>query len=54
MDGVFAARINLRSATLTFRQLVFARHWPTLASHTIEIRPIGTGRVDLDAFVVLR
>ena len=37
-----------------FRQLLFARHWATLATHSVEIRPIGTGRVDIDAFVVLR
>ena len=39
----------------TFRQLVFARHFAaTRTTHTIEIRPTGTGRVDIDAFVVLR
>ena len=27
---------------------------PTLASHTLEIQPVGDGRVDIDGFVVLR
>ena len=54
VDGVFASRVNLRATSTMYRQLIFARHWATLASHTIEIRPIGTGRVDIDAFVVLR
>ena len=51
---MFASRVGLKATTTMFRQLIFTRHWPTLASHTIEIRPIGTGRVDIDAFVVLR
>jgi hypothetical protein len=54
VDGVFASRVNLRATATMYRQLIFTRHWPTLTSHTIEIRPIGTGRVDIDAFVVLR
>ena len=54
VDGSLASRINLRAPSTTFRQLIFARHWATLGTHTIEIRPIGTGRVDIDAFVVLR
>ncbi len=51
---MFASRVGLRATATSWRQLIFARHWPTLAIHTIEIRPIGTGRVDIDAFVVLR
>ena len=54
VDGVFASRVNLRATPTRYRQLVFTRHFASLASHTIEIRPIGTGRVDIDAFVVLR
>jgi hypothetical protein len=54
VDGVFAARVNLRATSTLYRHLGFTRHWPTLASHTIQIRLIGTGRVDIDAFVVLR
>jgi hypothetical protein len=54
VDGVFASRINLKATSKIYHQLIFARHLATLATHTIEIRPIGTGRVDIDAFVVLR
>ena len=54
VDGVFVSRINLRASSTTYRQLVFARRFPTLGAHTIEVRPIGSGRVDIDAFAVLR
>ena len=54
VDGIFASRINLRSTSTVFRQLLFARHWATLATHSVQIRPTGTGRIDIDAFVVLR
>jgi hypothetical protein len=54
IDGVLAATINLRSTSTTYRQLVFQRHFSTLATHTIEIRPMGTGRIHLDAFLFYR
>jgi hypothetical protein len=52
IDGVFAATVNLHASSTTYRQLVFARHFTTLGSHTIELRPAGGGRVYLDAFLV--
>jgi hypothetical protein len=36
------------------RKLVFSRQFTSLATHTIEVRPVGDGRVYLDAFLVLR
>jgi hypothetical protein len=54
IDGVFAATVNLRSTSTSYRQLVFQRHFPTLGSHTIEIRPIGGGPINLDAFLIYR
>jgi len=53
VDGVLAGTINLRATKTTYRQLVFLRHFATLSRHTIELRPTGTGRVDLDAFATL-
>ena len=32
----------------------FSTLFPTLGTHTIELRLTGNGRVDLDAFVILR
>jgi len=54
VDGVLIATVDLDTTTDSFRQLVFARHFSSLAQHTLEIRPLGDGRVDLDAVVVLR
>jgi hypothetical protein len=54
IDGAFAATVNLHSTATSYRQLVFQRHFPTLGTHTIEIRPIGGGRIYLDAFLIYR
>lgn len=54
IDGVLSATINLRSSPATYRQLVYQRHFSTLSSHRIEIRPIGGGRVYLDAILLYR
>jgi hypothetical protein len=51
---VLEATISLRSSSVRYRQVVFARRFATLGWHTIEVRPVGNGRVDLDAFAVLR
>ncbi len=54
IDGVLASTINLRSSSTKYRQLLWKQHFATLASHVIELRAIGGGRVDFDAFVALR
>ena len=54
IDGILVATVNLRSSSSQYRQLVFHRHFSTLGTHRFEIRPIGTGRVDLDAFLLFR
>ena len=54
IDGSLAATIDLHKASAKYRKLVFSRHFASLATHTIEIRPVGNGRVYLDAFLVLR
>jgi hypothetical protein len=54
VDGVLVTTVNLRSSSTLYRQLVFARHFTTPGAHTVEIRPMGGGRVDIDAFTVLR
>ena len=51
-DGVKVATVDLR-ATSAFRRIVFRRNLSG-GTHTIQIRPLGGGRVDVDAFVVLR
>ena len=54
VDGTLVATIDLDRTTTKYRKLVFARHFPTLAPHTLEIQPVGDGRVDIDGFVILR
>jgi hypothetical protein len=33
---------------------VYSIAFDSVGSHTIEIRPAGNGRIDLDAFVIFR
>jgi hypothetical protein len=54
IDNVVVATISLKASTTTYRQLVFSRHFSSLGAHTIEIRPVGDGRVYLDAFLIMR
>jgi hypothetical protein len=54
VDGVLETTISLRSSSFRYRQVVYTRRFSTLAKHTIEIRLVGNGRVDIDAFAVLR
>jgi hypothetical protein len=54
IDGALAATVNLRSTSTTYRQVVFQRHFSTLGSHRIEIRPVGGGQINLDAFLDYR
>ena len=56
VDGVHHATISLHAAETTRRRIVFVAHWPSQASHTIEIVVVGTAghpRIDVDAFVHL-
>jgi hypothetical protein len=54
IDNVVVATINLRASTTTYRQVVYAKHFSSLGTHTIEVRPAGGGRVYLDAFLIMR
>ena len=54
IDGVLATTVSLRSTSTTYRRLVFQRHFSGLATHTIEVRPIGGGRIYLDVFLAYR
>jgi hypothetical protein len=51
---IIAATISLHSTSTVYRQVVFSKHFGSLASHTIEVRPIGGTRIYLDAFLVMR
>ena len=54
IDGVYRRTVSLRASTGRSRVVVFSESFATLGTHTIEIRLSGNGRVDIDAFVILR
>jgi hypothetical protein len=54
VDGVKVATVSLKKTATAYRQLVWSRHFASAGAHTVELRPLGDGRVDLDALVVLK
>ena len=54
IDGVYRGTVSLRSSTNKSRVVDYSITFPTVGTHTIELRLRGNGRVDLDAFVILR
>ena len=54
IDGVYRATISLRASVNRSRVVAWSTTFTKVAAHTIEIRLSGNGRVDVDAFVVLR
>jgi hypothetical protein len=61
LDGARVATLDLYSASVQTRQVVFTRSWPASGAHTLVIRALGQKRpaatnsyVDVDAFVVMR
>ena len=54
VDGVYRTTVSFRTATNHGRVVMYSTTFATLGTHTIELRLSGNGRVDLDAFVILR
>ena len=54
VDGLYRGTISFRSATNHGRVVMYSASFATPGTHTIELRLSGNGRVDLDAFVILR
>jgi hypothetical protein len=54
IDGVQVATIDLDAGATQYRRLVFRKGFAGSGAHSIEIRPLGDGRVEIDAFIVLR
>jgi subtilisin len=54
IDGVSRLKISFRASGGNSRVIVYATTFATLGTHTIEVRLSGNGRVDIDAFVILR
>jgi subtilisin len=54
VDGTYRTTISFWASTTKPRQVLFSAAWVTPATHTIEIRAVGDGAAELDAFVILR
>ena len=54
IDGEVVRTVDLEAGSVRYRRLVFRHHLPGDGQHVLEIRALGDGRVDVDAFVVLR
>jgi subtilisin family serine protease len=54
VDGVYQGAFWFRSTTARNRQTIYSIAFPSSGAHTIELRPVGNGRIDLDAFVIFR
>jgi hypothetical protein len=54
LDGESIGVVDLRADEVQYRRIVFRHHLAELGSHRLEIRALGDGRVDVDAFLVLR
>ncbi|HET7030843.1 MAG TPA: hypothetical protein VFI34_10055 [Candidatus Limnocylindrales bacterium] len=53
VDGRLITTVNLHATATTYRRSVFARSWTAVGTHTIRVVAY-TGRLDVDAFLVLR
>jgi hypothetical protein len=57
IDGRYLTTLDLESASMDYRQVVWAKRWASSGSHTLKLVVVGTAdrpRVDVDAFLVLR
>ncbi len=54
IDGVYRGTISLRSSINRNRGVAWSLTFATVKARLIEIRVVGNGRVDVDAFVILR
>jgi hypothetical protein len=55
VDNVLiGSTINEKSSSTLYRRVLWAMHFSSLGTHTIRIVVSGTGRLDIDAFLVLR
>ena len=54
LDGAVVKTVDLAADSVRYRRIVFRQQVDADTKHVLEIRPIGDGRVDVDAFIVLR
>ena len=54
IDGVLRGTVDLDAAKTRFRRVVFRASWGASGTHSISIRAVGDGRIDLDGLELLR
>jgi hypothetical protein len=54
VDGVLRGTVDLDAGKTRFRRVVFRAIWAASGRHSISIRVLGHGRVDVDGFELLR
>jgi hypothetical protein len=54
VDGVLAATVNLHASSTAYRQIAYRKTGLALGTHTLQIRVVGDGRVDVDGFEILK
>jgi subtilisin family serine protease len=54
VDGVYRGVVSFRSSRNQSRKVVFTTALSSLGTHSIQLRLVGNGRVDLDTFVIFR
>lgn len=54
VDGALAKVVDLRRASTQSRVVVFSTAWTTKAAHRVRIVVVGSKRVDIDGFIVVR
>jgi len=54
VDGVYRGAVSFRFGLNRSRRVVYTAALTSLRAHTIQMRLVGNGRVDLDTFVIFR
>lgn len=54
IDGVVQNEVDTFNWDAAPRLLLAARHWDSAGPHTVGLRVLGDGQIDVDAFIVLR
>jgi subtilisin family serine protease len=54
VDGVYQATVDLRRAGTHHRRVFFAKNFASSGTHKITLEIVSSGRVQLDAFIVLK
>jgi hypothetical protein len=54
VDGVYRTTISFRANVSKSRRVMFSTSFPTRGTHSIQLRLVGNGRVDLDTFIIFR